>query len=138
MRKNKKKKKPQSLHTTIIKATILGFVICGLLVLATAGVMMVADVPVSTVDAVMVASTIASVMIAAGFATSAYRKNGMMVGAAVGGLFYVIYFIISLLFSLEFGVLAFTKLAICLLSGMIGGIYGVNVRKVGKGNAIVK
>ena len=56
-----------------------------------------------------------------------FRKNGILIGIAVGGVVFIVITIISLLVnSSAVGVHTLLRLVILLLSSLIGGVFGVN------------
>ncbi|MBQ5321661.1 MAG: TIGR04086 family membrane protein [Oscillospiraceae bacterium] len=109
-------------------SVLLGLIISTVVISITAAVAANVDMPHSLFSAF---STIALTLgcVGAGFMSGAInRSRGIINGLIAGGATYILLFAISFAVIGEIGLVAIFKLIICLVSGIIGGILGVNKR----------
>ena len=90
----------------------------------------------STIPSVTIIITIISILIGSTIATSSLKKNGIMNGFFIGGLYiFLIYFLSSIIeknFSLD--IYSIIMILSSIIAGCIGGIIGVNKRNMEKNN----
>lgn len=110
-------------------SVLIGAVFCIILLLIMSAVMSSMNVPQIAIDP-MASFAICAGSFVAGFSCAKImRSNGLAFGALCGALLTVIMLLASL--SLKdngFGIPALLKIAFVMLSSMLGGVLGVNVR----------
>lgn len=109
-------------------SVLIGFVISAIIISLLAVAISNIDMPHSLFSAF---STVALGLgsIGAGYVSGViYRSNGILNGLVSGLATYIVLFLISFLVIGEIGITAIFKLIICAISGIIGGILGVNKR----------
>lgn len=89
------------------------------------------NIPESTITPVVLTITGVSILIGSTISTRKIKKNGLLYGGAVGLIYIILLYITSSIsisgFSLSSG--SFIMLAVGAITGMIGGIIGVNLNK---------
>lgn len=113
----------------LLKAVVLGLLVTTALLLLFSLVMSRRDIPFSLINPLGVGALIAGAMAAGLTAARLLREHGMGVGALSGLLLYLTLLLGSAMIAPSFGVTALIKLVIALVSGAIGGIMGVNMRR---------
>lgn len=89
------------------------------------------NIPESTITPVVLTITGVSILIGSTISTRKIKKNGLLYGGAVGLIYILLLYVASSIsisgFSLSSG--SFIMLAVGAITGMIGGIIGVNLNK---------
>lgn len=89
------------------------------------------NIPESTITPVVLTITGVSILIGSTISTRKIKKNGLLYGGTVGLIYIILLYITSSIsisgFSLSSG--SFIMLAVGAITGMIGGIIGVNLNK---------
>lgn len=89
------------------------------------------NIPESTITPVVLTITGVSILIGSTISTRKIKKNGLLYGGAVGLIYIILLYVASSIsisgFSLSSG--SFIMLAVGAITGMIGGIIGVNLNK---------
>lgn len=89
------------------------------------------NIPESTITPVVLTITGVSILIGSTISTRKIKKNGLLYGGAVGLIYIILLYITSSIsisgFSLSSG--SFIMLVVGAITGMIGGIIGVNLNK---------
>lgn len=109
---------------------LTGAAACILLLLISAFIMGIRDIPQAAVSIIATFSFILGGFVAGYVSAALSREKGMILGLCCGGCLFLVLFIAS--FTIDgsgFGLAALTKLISVLLAAAIGGILGVNKRK---------
>lgn len=89
------------------------------------------NIPESTITPVVLTITGVSILIGSTISTRKIKKNGLLYGGAVGLIYIILLYVASSIsisgFSLSSG--SFIMLVVGAITGMIGGIIGVNLNK---------
>lgn len=91
-------------------------------------------IPESSIPLFGFISSMFSVFIGSSLAVIKIRENGLINGGLVGGMYILILYLLSSIFSTGFSLngYAFSMIIFNIIIGMIGGIIGVNMCKEGK------
>lgn len=117
----------------ILFGLILGAVVTFLMLMLLALILSVKDFPPAAAVAMSSAAAGIGAFFAGFTAARIVGRKGLLLGLACGALLYVIITLISLAVSPGgFTALSLIKLVIVLLASVIGGVLGVNTRKVRK------
>ena len=86
------------------------------------------DVGENTMTPVIIVATALSILVGSSIATRQIKKNGMLNGGLIGGIYLLLLYIISSLFNWKFGLNLQSIIMIIIGSifGILGGIIGVN------------
>lgn len=121
----------QSNIVNIIKGIILSYGISLLLLFIFSVLLTYTSISESTIAPVILVITIISIIIGSSISSSKIRKNGLINGGVIGFLYIIALYLISSLMQTGFSLNLYAILMIVfsILSGMIGGIVGVNLKK---------
>lgn len=101
-----------------------------LMCLVAAVIQLFSDISDSTAQFVSIAIIALSVYFSAYFSTQLKRSKGLLQGLICGIAAFLILLIVSVLSgNLSFGDMALKKAAVCIISGAVGGIRGINTKK---------
>ncbi len=114
------------------KATLIGVCVIVILLGLLSLLINAKDISISAVDMATGLVLVAGCWVAGYWAAGKRREDGMITGVICGLCIYILLLCVSLMYDPAVTALAIIKLAICTLSGAIGGIMGVNVRKTRK------
>lgn len=117
-------------NKTILKSFAKSTMLSALLILIFSGCMLWVDIPDGLLTLIAVLIIVFNCYLSAYISTQHDRNNGIVQGLKCG----IINFIMILLVSLILGNFSFSntfalKLILCIFSGAIGGIVGVNTKK---------
>lgn len=117
-------------NKTILKSFAKSTMLSALLILIFSGCMLWVDIPDGLLTLIAVLIIVFNCFLSAYISTQHDRNNGIVQGLKCG----IINFIMILLVSLILGIFSFSKafalkLILCIFSGAIGGIVGVNTKK---------
>lgn len=86
------------------------------------------NIPESTINPVIIVIVAISILIGSSIANLKIKKNGLVNGAIVGGLYMLIIYLISSILNWEFGLdlQSIIFILIGVIFGILGGIIGVN------------
>lgn len=86
------------------------------------------NIPESTINPVIIVIVAISILIGSSIANLKIKKNGLVNGGAVGGLYMLIIYLISSILNWEFGLdlQSIIFILIGVIFGILGGIIGVN------------
>ncbi|MBQ2676647.1 MAG: TIGR04086 family membrane protein [Clostridia bacterium] len=119
-----------SVFKPILWGVLAGAVVTVIFMFLFAAVLTFSDMSDSAA-AVMSMISLAVGSLAAGFvASKLFGKNGLFVGVATGAVLFIIVMIVSMLLSSTgFTIQSVIKLVLTLISGAVGGVAGVNLKK---------
>lgn len=121
----------QSSIINIVKGIIFSYAISLLLLFIFSVLLTYTSISESTIAPVILVITIISIIIGSSISSSKIRKNGLINGGVIGFLYIIALYLISSLMQTGFALNLYAILMIVfsILSGMIGGIVGVNLKK---------
>ena len=123
-----KKFKPNSKNGKLILSSFWGLSVCILMCFLGAFIFYICDLDFADAFVFSIMVYVISSFVCGYIAGRKLKENGILSGAAGGFLFFLMCLVISLFVDLKFTADIFYKLGICLTSGAIGGIAGVNKR----------
>ena len=112
----------------ILKGTAISIVITFALLIIFSAILTYTSVNENTMPAVIIIVTALSILIGSQVTTSKMKKNGIVNGILVGGIYFVFLYILSSIISKNFTLNNYSiiMMATNILLGGIGGIIGVN------------
>ena len=115
----------------IIKGSIFAIITSAILLLIFAVLLCYTNLSESTMLPVILVITGISILIGSMMSTRKIRKNGILNGGMVGLIYIIILYLISSLFLAGFSLTfnSFIMLVVGIITGMIGGIIGVNTNR---------
>lgn len=115
----------------ILKGSIFAIIISAILLIIFALLLCYANLKEVTMKPVIFTITGISILIGSMTSTKSIKKNGIINGGIVGLIYILILYIISSLFVSGFSITlnSIFMLAIGTITGIIGGIIGVNINK---------
>lgn len=115
----------------VIKGSIVAIVITIISLFITALILTYTNVRESIIPVVIIAISSISILVGSILSTLHIRKNGLLNGALVGAIYMITIYLISSIAITGFGINLKTIIMfiLCILSGIVGGIIGVNIQK---------
>mgnify|MGYP004619373721 CR=1 FL=1 len=115
----------------IIKGSLFAIITSAILLLIFAILLCYTSLSESTILPVILVVTGVSILIGSMISTRKIRKNGILNGGMVGLIYIIILYLISSLFLAGFSLTfnSFIMLVVGIITGMIGGIIGVNTNR---------
>ena len=115
----------------IIKGSLFAIITSAILLLIFAILLCYTSLSESTMLPVILVVTGVSILIGSMISTRKIRKNGILNGGMVGLIYIIILYLISSLFLAGFSLTfnSFIMLVVGIVTGMIGGIIGVNTNR---------
>lgn len=112
----------------ILKGVLISIILTIIFLLIFSIVLTYTDVKESTMSPVIVVITALSLIIGSSVANMKISKNGILNGAIIGLIYFVIIYIISSVVNREFSLTgaSFIMIGAGILCGILGGIIGVN------------
>ena len=116
---------------TILKGMMVSILATLILLFIFATVLTYTDVAETTIPAVIIVITAISLLIGSGIASRKMKKNGLLNGAIIGGIYLLIIYLISSIAGESFGINFKSIIMIIagIICGILGGIIGVNTKK---------
>lgn len=114
----------------IIIGTIISMIITIIFLLIFSLILVNTNIQENTIKPVVIIITAISILIGTSITTIKIKKNGILNGAIIGGLYIgIIYFFSSITFT-GFGLNLYSIIIIIstIITGMLGGIIGVNMK----------
>ena len=117
--------------TRILRGSILSIVltIAGLLIYSL--ILVNTEISENTINYVVIGITSISILIGSILSVSKIAKRGIFNGAIVGGIYVIVIYLLSSTINSNFNInlSAIILMAASIITGMIGGIIGVNMRR---------
>ncbi len=112
----------------VIKGSIISFLISVILLFIFASLLVYTSLQETTIKPVVIIISIVSILIGSSLSSIKIKKNGIINGALVGLIYILTLYILSSISFIGFNLSAYSIIMIigAILSGMIGGIIGVN------------
>lgn len=119
----------------ILRSIIISYGITLLLFGIYAFILVKTNVPESTIPVCTLILTLISIFMGSSLAVIKIKEKGLVNGGLVGGIYILILYLLSSVFSTGFSLhfYAIETIIFCCIVGMIGGIIGVNMIKHEKG-----
>lgn len=113
----------------VIKGSIFAIVISLILLLIYASLLAYTDISETTMTPVVITIVGISILIGSSISSFKIRKQGMLNGALVGLIYILAIYVLSsiLLMGFAIGMNTIIMIAVAMLTGMVGGIIGVNL-----------
>lgn len=114
----------------VVKGSVASIFITLILLFIFAMLLTYTNIGENTINPVIIVVTGISILIGSGISTLKIRKNGLLNGGLVGLIYILTIYLLSGITGSGFGVNVYTiiMMFVCIISGMIGGIIGVNLR----------
>lgn len=112
----------------VIKGSIISFFISVILLFIFASLLVYTSLQETTIKPVVIIISIVSILIGSSLSSIKIKKNGIINGALVGLIYILTLYILSSISFIGFNLSVYSIIMIigAILSGMIGGIIGVN------------
>lgn len=112
----------------IIKGSLISFLISVILLFIFASLLVYTSIQETTIKPVVIIISIVSILIGSSLSSIKIKKNGIINGALVGIIYILTLYILSSISFIGFNLNMYSIIMIigAILSGMIGGIIGVN------------
>ena len=114
----------------IIKGTVISIILSLVLLTIYATLLSYTSISESTMVPVIITITGISILIGSSISSMHIKKQGMLNGALVGLIYMLTIYILSSIFlsSFEININSIIMIAVGIVTGMIGGIIGVNMK----------
>ena len=112
------------------KGIIIAFITTFLLLFLFAILLTYTNLPESTIAPIVIITTGISILIGSSLATLKIKKNGLVNGAIIGGVYVICIYLISSILNTGFAVntSSIIMIIIGIFAGILGGIVGVNLK----------
>lgn len=112
----------------VFKGVLLSFLITVVLLMILSLILAYTNVQESIIPATIMIITGVSILIGSSYSNIRLKKNGILNGTIVGGLYILIIYLVSSLLNCNFGlnIKSVIMILIALFLGVLGGIIGVN------------
>lgn len=112
----------------IIKGVGIAFLSTIILLIIFASVLTYTDLSEQMINPVIIIITAISILIGSSIGNSKIKKNGLLNGALIGGIYILLIYLISSILNRKFGLemQSIIMIVIGMLFGILGGIVGVN------------
>ena len=115
----------------VIKGSVLAIVLTAIFLTIYATILSFTNISETTIVPVVIVLTGISLLIGSSISTIPIKKQGMFNGGLVGLIYMLVLYIISSIILGNFGlnINSIIMIAVGVLTGMVGGIIGVNIHK---------
>lgn len=112
----------------VIKGSIISFLISVILLFIFASLLVYTSVQETTIKPVVIIISIVSILIGSSLSSIKIKKNGIINGALVGLIYILTLYVLSSIafIGFSFNIYSIIMIIGAILSGMVGGIVGVN------------
>lgn len=114
----------------VLKGTIISIIITMIMLFIFSAVLTYTNIKENIIVPVIIVTTGISILIGSSISCIKIKKNGLINGAIIGGIYMVTLYILSSIlntgFSLNFN--SIIMIVIGIIAGIIGGIVGVNLK----------
>ena len=116
---------------TILKGTMVSIILTLILLFIFATLLTYTNIGEKTIPATIIVITAISLLIGSSIANRKMKKNGLINGAIIGGIYILTIYIISSIISGTFAMnyKSIIMIIVGVLFGILGGIVGVNTKK---------
>ncbi len=114
----------------IIKGTVISIILSLILLTIYAALLSYTSISESTIVPVIITITGISILIGSSISSMHIKKQGMLNGALVGLVYMLTIYILSSIFlsSFEININSIIMISVGIVTGMIGGVIGVNMK----------
>ncbi len=114
----------------IVKGSLIAIIISAILLTVYAAILAYTNISENTIIPVLFTITGISILIGSFMSSKTIRKQGILNGGLIGGIYVIVLYLISSLFTGNFSldINSILMIVIGVISGMIGGIVGVNLK----------
>lgn len=114
----------------IIKGTVISIILSLILLTIYAALLSYTSISESTIVPVIITITGISILIGSSISSMHIKKQGMLNGALVGLVYMLTIYILSSIFlsSFEININSIIMISVGIVTGMIGGVIGVNLK----------
>ena len=115
----------------VIKGSVLAIALTAIFLSSYAAILSFTNISETTIVPVVIVLTGISLLIGSSISTIPIKKQGMLNGGLVGLIYMLVLYIISSIILGNFGlnINSIIMIAVGVLTGMVGGIIGVNIHK---------
>ena len=115
----------------VIKGSVLAIALTSIFLTIYAAILSFTNISETTIVPVVIVLTGISLLIGSSISTIPIKKQGMLNGGLVGLIYMLVLYIISSIILGNFGlnINSIIMIAVGVLTGMVGGIIGVNIHK---------
>ena len=115
----------------IIKGSIIAIMLSLVLLLIFALLLAYTNVPESIISPVIIVISAISILVGSFMSSIKIKKQGIVNGGIVGGIYMAVLYLLSSMVQNDFGVnsYAIIMIAASILAGCFGGILGVNMKR---------
>ena len=114
----------------IIKWSLISIIISATLLTIYAAILAYTNISENTIIPVLFTITGISILIGSVMSSKTIKKQGILNGGLVGGIYVIVLYLISSIFTGNFSldIHSILMIVIGVISGMVGGIVGVNLK----------
>ncbi|MEG1971616.1 MAG: TIGR04086 family membrane protein [Oscillospiraceae bacterium] len=127
-----KKNSSDLTYKKVIRASAIGMIIVLSFTLLTALLFVKFDIPFEALNPIGSFIFVVSSLTAGYIIGNDMKQNGIIYGSICGGIIFIFSLLISAIVNFSISRIFLIKLIICLISGAIGGMLGVNKKQKGK------
>jgi len=115
----------------ILKGSIISIILTMILLFIFAILLTYTNISENTIPAVIIVITAISLLIGSSIASRKMKKDGLVNGAIIGGIYLLTIYIVSSIISGNFNmnIKSIIMIGVGTLFGILGGIVGVNTKK---------
>ncbi len=126
--KQKGGEKMEKIVNNIAKGVGISFLVTVILLLIFAGLLTYTEISESMTNPVIIIITAISILIGSSIGNLKIKKNGLVNGALIGGIYIFTIYLISSILNWKFGleIQSIIMIVIGMVFGILGGIIGVN------------
>lgn len=119
--------------STIAKGVVIAIVSTMVLLIIFSAILTYTTISESVSNPVIITISAVSILLASQLATRKIKKNGIMNGGIIGGIYIVFLYLLSSIVTGNFslGINAIIMISVSIIAGMLGGIIGVNAKYIG-------
>ena len=116
---------------TILKGSIISMILTMILLFIFAIFLTYTNISENTIPAVVIVITAISLLIGSSIASRKMKRNGLINGAIIGGIYLLTIYIVSSIISGSFNmnIKSIIMIGAGIIFGILGGIIGVNTKK---------
>lgn len=128
-RRNENITNEKSNFTRIIQGILIAIIITLICLTIYSALLTYTNISENTITPVVLVISGISILIGSSIATRKLKKQGMVNGGIIGLIYILFIYLLSSILSAEFGLntSSIIMIIVCIITGMIGGIVGINV-----------
>lgn len=124
------KTKEKNNYFSVLKGSIISLVLTMIMLTIYAGILSYTDISENSMNLVIFIVSGLSILITSSIINIKIKKNGIINGGLIGLIYILILYILSSIITGDFSLTldSIIMIIICVITGMIGGIIGVNIK----------